>query len=279
MAKGQFKIQKIMNVGTSNPIVASLTKGMFDIVNMAQIDQKSKELINSVNLNITQYLIKAEQISSKVCSAIDYELDKLNKEGVKTQSNDRCVDVPHTEYLDDVRDFLKYGKKALQEMVTIFNLFLNTNVSGLKYNILLDEVKKQYCEQDPLHLTLKKDHDTWLKHFIDLRNAEEHPEDRMPKGKEFYYDFDVSWSEKNQKWIVSIPHFYEGTSIYELLKSSIHNIFTFVEEMNILFLQKHMPPIIEIRKVPEAKIKDFAGRKFVLELKDNLIKNKINKER
>jgi hypothetical protein len=32
MAKGQFKIQKISDVGTDNPIVAGLTIGLFDIV-------------------------------------------------------------------------------------------------------------------------------------------------------------------------------------------------------------------------------------------------------
>jgi hypothetical protein len=267
MKKGQFKIQKSMDVGTNNPIVDSLTIGLFDIVNMAQISEKEKESINAINLKIVRHLTKAQQISDKICSAIDRELNKLNKEGIKTQSRERCVNVPHTEYLDDVRDFLKYGKKSLQEMVAIFNLFLETNVSGPKYHILLDKVKHKYGQKDPLYITLKKDHDSWLKHFIDLRNDEEHPEDRLPEGKEFYYDFDINWSAKDKEWVISQPHFYEGTSIYKFAKISIHNILTFVEEINILFLQKKMPSKIQIREVPEKQRKKYNGRRFVLDWK------------
>ena len=279
MAKGQFKIQKQMDVGTSNPIVAGLTIGMFDIVAMARIDKDAKELINKTNMQIAQYLTKAEKIADTICVEIESELDKLKKEGVQTQAHERCVTVPHTDSIDDVRDFLKYGKKALQELVEIFNLFLKTSLSQPRYDKLLVEVKNHYGGQDPIYLTLKQDHDTWLKHFLDLRNAEEHPKTMIPDGKEFYYDFDINWSETNQKWEVSFPHFYEGTSVYELLKVSINNIFTFVEEVNILFLQKHMPPIIEIRKVPDDKLKNYDGKRFVVELKDDLPKRRQKQDR
>lgn len=272
MAKGQFKIQKIMDVGTSNPIVVALTIGMFDIVNMATIDQDAKDIINETNMEIVQHLTKAEKIAHSVCLEIENVFEELKKNGVQTQSHDRCVKVPCTNNIDDVRDFLKYGKKVLQELVSIFNLFLKTSGTLPKYDKLLKSVKDLYGEQDPIYLTLKQDHDTWLKHFLDLRTAEEHPKTMIPEGKKIYYDFDINWSAENQKWIIGVPHFYEGTSIYELLKASVHNIFTFVEHMNILFLQKHMPPRIEIQKVPDDKLESCNGKRFVMGFKDGFPK-------
>lgn len=279
MTKGQFKIQKVMDAGTSNPIVAALIFGMSDIVNMARIDEKAKELINKTNMEITQYLIKAEKIADAICTEIELEYEELKKNGVQTQAHERCVTVPSTKNIDDVRDFLKYGKKVLQELVEIFNLFLKTTLTLPRYDKLLKSVKTTYDEQDPIYLTLKQDHDNWLKHFLDLRSAEEHPKTMLPEGKSFYYDFDIKWSEENQKWEVGFPCFYEGTSIYELLKASMHNLFTFVEHINILFLQKQMPPIVEIRKVPEDKIKDYNGKRFVIELKGGLPPSKTKKDR
>ena len=40
MGKGQFKIQKVSDVGTSNPIVSRLSMGLHDIIEMAQINKE-----------------------------------------------------------------------------------------------------------------------------------------------------------------------------------------------------------------------------------------------
>ncbi len=270
MSKGQFKIQKIMDVGAGHFIVHSLTIGLFEIVNMAQISKDEKDTINSMNLKIADYLIKAERIGFDICSSIEEAYTKLKQEGVKTQSNERCVDVPSARDLDKICDFLKYGKQALQELVKIFNLFLQSKVSGPRFDKLYEKVCSAdgYGKDDPIAIALKKDHDDWLKKFIVLRNTDEHPENRLPKGKQLYYDFDITWSDSDKKWIVRFPHFYEGTSINELVKTSIHNIFTFVEEMNILFLQKKMPGIVQILKVSEDQKDKYGGRRFVLDIKE-----------
>ena len=52
MSKGQFKIQKVSDVGTSNPIVARLSIGLHDIVQMAQIKKENQGLINLTNYNV-----------------------------------------------------------------------------------------------------------------------------------------------------------------------------------------------------------------------------------
>jgi len=267
MSKGQFKIQKISDVGTDNPIVSGLTIGLFDIVKMAEIDKTTQDAINSSNLNIVQSLTKAEKIGLQICKNIEGVMDELNKTGVQTQSFERCVNVPSTEQLDDVREFLKYCKQSLQELVKTINVFCDTGSSLPRYDKICKKLKEAYGDIDPVYLQVQQDHDGWLKKLLDLRNADEHPDTMIPKGKQLYYDFDINWSEQDQKWIVGFPHFYEGTSIYELVKTSIHNIFTFVEDMNILFLQKKMPKIVEICKVTKDQREKWGGRRYVTQLK------------
>ena len=267
MTKGQFKIQKISDVGTDNPIVSGLMIRLSDIVKMAEIDKTTQDAINSSNLNIVQSLTKAEKIGLQICKNIEGVMDELNKTGVQTQSFERCVNVPSTEQLDDVREFLKYCKQSLQELVKTINVFCDTGSSLPRYDKICKKLKEAYGDIDPVYLQVQQDHDGWLKKLLDLRNADEHPDTMIPKGKQLYYDFDINWSEQDQKWIVGFPHFYEGTSIYELVKTSIHNIFTFVEDMNILFLQKKMPKIVEICKVPEEQREKWGGRRYVTQLK------------
>lgn len=267
MSKGQFKIQKISNVGTDNPIVAGLTIGLFDIVKMAGIDKTTQDAINSSNLNIAQSLTKAEKIGLKICKSIEDVMNELNKTGVQTQSFDRCVTVPATEGLDDVREFLKYGKQSLQEFVKIINLFCDTGCTIPRYDKICKKLKEIYGDSDSIFLQVQQDHDQWLKKFLNLRNADEHPENMIPEGKQLYSDFNIHWSKPHQKWIVGFPHFYEGTAVYEWIKTSICNIFAFIEEMNILFLQKKMPKIIEICKVPDVQREKRGGRRYVTQLK------------
>lgn len=266
MTKGQFKLQKLMDVGTSNPIVAGLTIGLHDIVQMAEIDKQTKDTINATNLNIAQSLTKAEKIGIQICENIESIMDGLKKTGVQTQSCERCVNVPSTDGLDDVREVLKYGKHALQELVKIINLFCDTGCTSPNYKTICAKIKQDYGETDPLFLLVKQDHDGWIKEFLDLRNSDEHP-NCIPQGKQFYYDFDINWSESHQKWIVVVPHFYDDTSIYELIKTSIHNIFTFSEEINILFLQKYISEMFQICKVSDDQRVGWGGRRFVLQLK------------
>ncbi len=267
MAKGQFKIQKSSDVGTSNPILAGLTIGLYDIVAMAEIDKGDKETINTVNLNIAQSLTKAEKIGLQICMNIESVMADLDKTGVQTQSFERCVNVPSTEGLDNVREVLKYSKQALQELVKIINLFSDTGYSNPNYKKIYKKLKELYGEADPVFLQVKQDHDEWLKKILHLRDSDEHP-NMIPGGKPLYYDFDINWSESAKKWIVGFPHFYDGTSVYELIKSSIRNIFIFVEDMNILFLQKKMPNIVQIYKVLEDEKEKFGGRRFILDIKE-----------
>ena len=278
MTKGQFKIQKLMDVGTSNPIVASLTIGLHDIVQMAQVSKEEKDTINTVNLEIVQNLTKAEKIGLQICGNIETVMSDLEKTGVQTQSFDRCVNVPSTEGLDDVREFLKYGKQSLQELVKIINLFCDTGYTNPRYDKICAKLKEAYGENDSLFLLVKQDHDGWLKKFLDLRNADEHPEQYIPEGKKLYSDFDINWSEPHQKWVVGFPHFYEGTSVYELIKTSIHNIFTFAEEINILFLGRKMPQMVQICKVPEDQQAGWGGRRYVTQLKPPFYPKGVNPE-
>ncbi len=186
MAKGQFKVQKISDIGASNPIMAGLTIGLHDIVAMAQISKKEKDIINSTNLNIAQSLGKAERIGQKICTNIELILADLNKSGVQTQSFERCVNVPSTEGLDDIREVLKYCKHALQEVVKIINLFGNTEYSNPNYKKIYNKLKEIYGANHPVCLQVKEDHDEWLKKLLDLRDCDEHPS-MIPEGATVIY--------------------------------------------------------------------------------------------
>jgi hypothetical protein len=267
MNKGQFKIQKLLDVGTSNPIVSRLSMGLHDIVRMAQIDETAKNAINDANFLAMQNIVKAEQFGLKICQSIEAVMERIGREGVKTQASERCVDLPSTEGLDDIREFLKYGKKAFQEIMKVFNVFLKTSYSNPRYDKICSETLRQYGADDPLTKLVKEDHDLWIKKFLELRDQDEHP-----TVARLYLDFDINWDAVSQKWAVSVPRFYEGTPIHDFVKTSVHNLLTFAEEATILLLQRTLPPMVEIYEVPQAERDKDCEIRFRLGLKESFRK-------
>lgn len=197
-------------------------------------------------------------------ASIEAIIEQIKREGVKTQSGERCVDLPSVKNLDAVRDYLKYSKKALQELLPIFNVFLQPAVpyTNPRYDKLCDETRTRYGENDPITIQLKKDHDGWLKQVVDLRNEDEHP-----TKEQLYRDFDISWNEPEQKWTVTPPKFFDGTRIDSLVTVSTRNIFTFAEDMNILFLGKVLPGMVELNEIPEAERKPECEVRYRIGLK------------
>lgn len=267
MTKGQFKLQKFMDVGTSNPIVSRLGMGLHDIVQMAQLDKVSKDAINDANFMVMQNIVKAEKGGIPICQSIEAVMNKLGQEGIKTQSSERCVDLPSTDGLDDIREFLKYGKKALQELIKVFNAFFKTTYSNPRYDKICSETLRLYGADDPLTKLVKEDHDLWIKKFLELRDQDEHPTE--PK---LYFDFDINWNDATQKWVVSMPRFYDGTPIHDFVKTAIHNLLTFAEEVNILLLGKAMPPMVEVYEIPQGERNKDCEIRFRLGLKEPFLK-------
>jgi len=261
--KGEFKLQKFIDTGTSNPIVSRLTLGLHNIIEAAQIDQLSKDSLNDTNFVVMQNIIKVEKIGNSICQSIEAIAKRINEEGIKTQSGDRCIDLPFTDGLDEIRIFLKYSKNALQELVKVFNVFLNTNLSNPRYDKLQVELYNKYGTDDHLFKLVKEDHDLWIKKVLDLRDEDEHP-----KVLRLYFDFDINWDIAAQKWVVSLPRFYDGTQIYDFIRTTIHNLLTFSEEVNILFLQKVLSEEVLIYEIPETERKKDCEIRFQLGLKE-----------
>jgi hypothetical protein len=257
--QAQFKLRKAMDVGTSNPILSRLTLGLYDIVQTAQISQKEKELINQANLDVMLNLVKAEKIGMSIFQSIEAVSRSLNEDGVKTQSGGKVINLPTTEGIDKIRELLKYSKKARQELIKIFNVFLKTSISNPRFDKVLVEALKVYGPNDPVTQLLRDDHDLWIKKLLTYRDEDEHP--TVP---ELFYDFDINRDEASKDWVITLPKFHDGTRVDEFIKSSIHNILTFAEEANALLLQKAMPKGTVILEIPVEQRDKTCEKRFCL---------------
>jgi len=247
MKRGQFKIKRFLDVGTDNPICSRLF-GLCRIVDSTCLENDDKDIIRHAVLEVIANLVKAERIAKKLSSSIQNVVTKLNERGVSTQNKGATVHIPDTEGLDYIREYLKYLKKALQVVVPVFNVFLETTFNGPHFHKIRGDLIKKYGDSFPLAILVKRCQNDWIKKILELRNEDEHP-----KQLHLYLDFDISWNEKNQDWEIYLPVFYEGTDIFSFLFKTIGEVLVFSEESIVLVCREHLPEMADVYEIPKEK--------------------------
>ena len=65
-----FRIQKISDTGTGNPIVARMSIGIFEIIEFSSLDESKKERLKSNCFEIMDFLVLAEKTAKPILEEI-----------------------------------------------------------------------------------------------------------------------------------------------------------------------------------------------------------------
>lgn len=205
-----WKLQKDMDVGTSDPIVARMTIGLFEIIEFSSLSKDKKEKLKSNCYDIMKLLVLAEKTAKPIIEKINKIVEDIKINGVKTQSNGRCINVPSATSVDGVRAFIKYAKQVLQEIAENINIIFDKQYNGPHFHRIRDDFISEFGNDFIVSRLLIEDQ-SWIKKIVDLRNEDEHPQ----TGKPYCNNFDVT-RDKDGKFIVTLPTFFEGTQIVVL---------------------------------------------------------------
>lgn len=240
-----WKIQKRMDVGTSNPIVARIIIGLSEAADFTTLPKATKDKLLENCHEIAEYLINAEKAARPLMDEINSIMADLNVNGVQTQADGRCINLPHTATIENSRLFLKYAKQALSGVARNFKIIFNKPYQGPHFHKIKAEFNTVFGPEDKLTLLITED-ETWIKQLIELRNEDEHPS----SGRPFLSDFDINRTP-NGTYGITLPLFFNGTAINNILEVYSYNLLTFSEEATALALEKHFMPNIVILEIPE----------------------------
>lgn len=253
----QWKLQKDMDVGTANPIVARMTIGLFEMIEFSNLSKDKKEKLKSNCYDIMKLLVLAEKTAEPI-----FEEIKIN--GIKTQSNGRCINVPSATSVDGARAFIKYAKQVLQKIADNINIIFDKSYKGPHFHKIRDDFSSEFGNDFIVSRLLIEDQ-SWIKKIIDLRNEDEHPQ----TGRPYCNNFDVA-RDKDDKFIITLPTFFEGTQIANALEVYRHNLLTFAEEITAFSLGKFFPDIAIIYEIPEKERNSELPVRFRIGLKEGI---------
>jgi len=260
----QWKLQQDMDVGTSNPIVARMSLGLFDIIDFADLSKEKKERLKANCFEIMKLLVLTEKTAKPIIEEINGIVEDIKRTGIKTQSNERCINLPSATTIDNSRSFIKYAKQALQKVAENINTMFDKNYKGPHFHKIRDDFISEFGT-DFIVTKLLIDDQSWIKKIIELRNEDEHPN----TGKPYCKNFDVN-QDINKKYVVTLPTFFEGTQIANSLEVYSHNLLTFAEEITVYSLERFFPDIATIYEIPEDERDSSAPKRFRIGLKEKL---------
>jgi hypothetical protein len=258
-----FQIQKISDVGTSNPIVARMTIGIMEIIDFSTLDKDRKENLKVNCFEIMNLLTLAEKTAKPILEKITQIKEEIRANGIKTQSFGRCIDVPSAVRIEDSRAFIRYAKQVLYEIAENINIIYDKKFDGPHFHKIRDYFVSEFGENFALTKLLSEDQD-WIKQIIDLRNEDEHPK----TGKPFVNNINVQ-PNSNGGFTIFLPTFFNGMQIGSALEVFSHNLLTFSEELIISSLaEKFFPAIATIYEIPEADRDPASPIRFRVGLKE-----------
>jgi len=178
-----FRIQKISNYGTSTPAVARTLPQGADILTFFNTEDAQKDSCKSVLAELSRHLVRCVEARDRIASEI---VEGCNQ-GLSWQSQGRTVSLPSVPDLHSTAEaFLQSAKMAIRETALLVEPFYGVRHDH-RFHKFGSWAKEQFGCDDPLTKAIHG-WEPWVKRVVNLRNAVDHPENKLG-GKLVVHNF------------------------------------------------------------------------------------------
>lgn len=256
----EFKLAKILDHGTNNPIVNRISQQFFDILgrNLIELPEQSIEKVKKYLFECMKDLLKAEESKNAYLAEENQAIQKVkSREGVYFQSHAFSYEDPTENLKKHFENFLIRCVIAIRKVVKIAETVFFKKFGGPKD--LKKHLKTLFSESSP-ELKMIEEDSVWIKELYDLRGKVEHDELVIEP-------FDIAISN-NGRPLIKIPRLStSGAAIREYLDVTLENCFTLCEDMTAMFLNTKCSKEVQIVLVPENLRSRYRDFKYILDLK------------
>lgn len=251
-----FTLSKVSDYGTATPVVARTTVQVMQVLDVYGLGKEEKERIYSIYIELVRpKLIRCMEIVNKLDAAIEKINADIQKNGPKTQSHGRVVELPHIEQLkEDVESYLYNAKSALRDIALILEPILGKRFNNSRYDKILTWSEESFGKESNLSKMLTNDQE-WIKEIISKRNAVEHPGEYSGTLHVDNYKLVTVNNDTHQQCIIEPTWHRDGEEpsfIVSDLTTVFHNLLEFSEAILMASLQQRGSPFpVVIYEIPE----------------------------
>jgi|GEM_PF-2983821 len=261
--KPEYKITKILDQGTSNPIVNRLSLQFFDILDRNLIDLPAKriEKIKEYLLECMKDLLKAEELKNAYLTAETQAIQKIaSKDGVRFQPHAVSYDDPTEVLKKYFEDFLIRCVIAVRKVAKIAGAVFLKSFASLKE---LKKYLKTLVPPGSPEIEMIEEDSVWIKELYDLRGKAEHENLEIERFEVIIPD--------GGKPEIRLPRIADtGIAIRDYLEVTLDNCLTFCEDMMVLFLNTRCNKEVRIVLLPEDIRHKYQDFKYILDLRQEI---------
>lgn len=258
-----FYWTKISDVGASHPIIARISSGVPDLINLWQVSEDKKKQIRNLCHDIAKDLIEAE----KQALPIIEEIEAIEANLKKTRPTKRPNFIESVLSIENTRSYLKFAKDALKTFAVLLGIIFDEGFTNPKFKDISDRLEKKFSfeiDKKYLILELLKYYQPFADDLVRRRNEDEHGH----YSKTFISNYEIK--ENEGVLILQRPCFSDKVPIFEYLKHTQHLLLHFIEEALVASISIDLHPIVAICEIPENKRNPQFPKRFRLELVGNL---------
>ncbi len=251
-----FKIEKSFDAGTDNKFISRLSIGLGELFEFSDFSKDLKRQTFEILHSISKELVLAERIFDPINQEVISLLKSLNDTGIPIEKNGIPTIPVKCTRLHTTNDFFEHAETILLSFFKLINLILGTHIPHSNPAQLYGFALTKFGEDHTLTKLLKDDH-------IWISELEEYiVQSKMPAFIDSLSDFRASYDPEKDLVTIIPPSFSNGKDIVDTLKPTIHNLFTFVEEISAFILAEHLDRRLCIYDIPEASRSEYYPGRF-----------------
>lgn len=257
-----FYWTKVMDVGASHPVIARISSGIPDLLDLWQVSEDKKRQARDLCHDIAKDLIEAE----KQAHPIIEEIEAIEANLEKIRPTTRPDSIESVLSIENARSYLKFAKDALKTFAVLLGIIFDEGFTNPKFKDISERLgKKISFEADKKYLILEvlKHYSPFADDLVRRRNEEEHGH----QSKTFITNYEIK--ENGGALILQRPCFSDKTPILEYLKNTLHLLLHFIEEALVAAISIDLHPVVAIREIPQEKRNPQFPKRFRLDLPGN----------
>lgn len=234
MDRAFFKVTKIMDEGTSHPVVNRLSLQLFKMIdtNSFNLSKEQRDAFMQVMLDCMKGLLTSEKLLREI---VDMHNDFINGlssgDGIEVTHNSIHFDDPTDDLYEVFESFIVKLIIVLRKIVKLPSTIYEVNIDGPKK---LYKVLDELFGRDSDIAKMVKDDSLWFKDLYDLRGDFEHGTVKMSR-------FDVISTTESIEY--NLPKIVINDKLVVDLAIGYYNAaFTFCEDFAVYLLDQRIEP-------------------------------------
>jgi hypothetical protein len=256
---GDMRVEKIMDVGTSHPVVARLGLGMCELLEYTHLSLQQRDFVIGKMLETIPLLVELEKIAEPVISEVNAALDEFGKTGIPEDAAGAPIFNVKCKTLQNARPFFRLCARILDLALSTLNMLWGSAFTKDNVSEMPDFITKKFGDEHILSKLMKDDY-PWVCSLIEEINFAE-------SDKFDVKDFSLSTKNADGKYQLTPPILSNGSQIANVMEVYTYDLFTFLEEMTVFSLLPHFDPRLIIVEIPEAARRKEAVVRFKVGIK------------